>query len=451
MKTLRAFFASMAGRMFLVLLLGVFVSAGLSLTVADAKRRADLERLHLERAADWAEDIVAQRERGGTLADGVGPRDLPADRVTAGPVDPAFTALLVQRFGAASGVEARHADVGNCLRAGDSRRRIRTPGPDEVRLGIQPPICWLVTLKLKSGAPARLLVGTPPRLVGEARSVDPLALAILGAGAAVMALVLARMSTAPLRDLSHAAGELGRDLDRAPMAEAGPTEVAEAARTFNAMQARLKRNLSDRTQMLAAITHDLQTPLTRIRLRLEKVGDEALRGKLLGDLAEMQALIRQGLDLARSAESIEPPARLDLDSLLESLVEDAIDAGAQARFVRGAGRDVLARPDALRRCVGNLMDNAAKYGGDVEVLSEPRGAGVAVRIRDRGPGVPEDQLETILEPFVRLEDSRSRDTGGAGLGLAIARALAEKNGARLSLRNHPEGGLEAELVFAVSA
>lgn len=449
MKTLRAFFASMAGRMFLVLLLGVFVSAGLSLTVADAKRRADLERLHLERAADWAEDIVAQRERGGSASSGLA--DLPTDAVRAGDLDLPFTLLLAQRFGASSGVQAHHTTLGGCLRAPDSRRRFRTLGPDEARLGIRPPVCWLVTLKLKSGAPARLLVGTPPRLVGEARSVDPLALAILGAGAAVMALVLARMSTAPLRDLSQAAGELGRDLDRAPMPEAGPTEVAEAARTFNAMQARLKRNLSDRTQMLAAITHDLQTPLTRIRLRLEKVGDEGLRGKLLGDLAEMQALIRQGLDLARSTESVEPPVRLDLDSLLESLVDDAVDAGVEARFLGGAARDVLARPDALRRCVGNLMDNAAKYAGAVEVTSEPRGVGVAVRIRDRGPGVPEDQLDAILEPFVRLEDSRSRDTGGAGLGLAIARALAEKNGARLSLRNHPEGGLEAELVFAATA
>jgi signal transduction histidine kinase len=219
--------------------------------------------------------------------------------------------------------------------------------------------------------------------------------------------------------------------------------VRRAAEAFNAMQKRLQQHVSERTNMLAAITHDLQTPLTRLRLRLEKVEDEALREKLVADLTAMKALIDEGLELARSAETSEPRVMLDLDSQLESLVEDAVDAGGDAVFEGGCGAVMQLRPLAIGRLFSNLIDNALKHGGSAAVSATSSGGVVTVRVRDRGPGVPEDMLEKIFDPFVRVEDSRSRQTGGAGLGLTIARTLAEKNGATLRVRNHPEGGLEA--------
>jgi signal transduction histidine kinase len=201
--------------------------------------------------------------------------------------------------------------------------------------------------------------------------------------------------------------------------------------------------------MLAAITHDLQTPLTRIRLRLEKVEDEPLREKLIADLGAMKALIDEGLELARSAETSEPKVMLDLDSLLESLVEDAVDAGGNAVFEQGSQAIMQLRPLALGRLFSNLIENALKHGGSARVAAAKIGSDVIVRVRDNGPGLPEDMLEKVFDPFVRVESSRSRETGGAGLGLTIARTLAEKNGATLKLHNHPEGGLEATVRWAM--
>ena len=259
----------------------------------------------------------------------------------------------------------------------------------------------------------------------------------------VLAYVVARMASVPLQRLAAAAMALGRDLDREPMAETGPREVRHAAQAFNAMQRQLQHHLAQRTQMLAAITHDLQTPLTRLRLRLENVADEPLRERLVADLAAMQALIREGLELARSEHSREQAVPLELDSLLESLVEDACEAGAEVYFDGGCGQVRVLRPMAMHRLFSNLLDNALKYGGRAWVRAGQTPEGLSVHIRDDGPGIAEEDLASVFDPFVRLETSRSRDTGGAGLGLAIARTLAERDGAKLQLRNHPAGGLEA--------
>ncbi|WP_374576168.1 ATP-binding protein [Phenylobacterium sp.] len=457
MSRLAAFFASMAGRIFLVLLLGVAVSASLALGLADFKRRADLNRLHLERAADRTQDFVStlnntsEPVRGRLAAKGArGVRPAPAGPDD-GKTDPEFTALLATRLGSKAQVRAASADLAICARSWgrDGARFTQQAASDRNELppGVEPPQCWIVTLKLDDGTPLRLAVDTPPRLVGESRAFDPIYLAILAAGVCIMALIVARMAAAPLRNLAEAADDLGRDLNHAPLVEGGPTEVAAAASAFNSMQTQLQEHVAGRTQMLAAITHDLQTPLTRLRLRLEKVTDPALKARLVADLAAMQDLVREGLDLARSQQTVEAVARVDLDSLLESLVADAVDAGETARLAKGAGADVRARPQALRRCISNLIDNALTYGGDAEVSASAERDTVVVRVRDHGPGLPPDKLEAVFDPFMRLEDSRSRETGGSGLGLTIARALAERNGGSLTLRNHPEGGLEAVLTL----
>jgi len=255
------------------------------------------------------------------------------------------------------------------------------------------------------------------------------------------------MAAAPLNDLSRAARALGGDLNRLPLLERGPHEVRDAVRAFNAMQAKLRDHVIERTHILASITHDLQTPLTRLRLKLEKVADIALRSRLIDDLDRMQALIRQGLDFSRGNQIEEPFVPLVLDSLLESVVHDAAEGGRAVAMVECSGCDVEARPQALQRCLANLLENALNHAGSAEVSARRVNGEVLVRIRDHGPGIPPDQLEAVFDPFVRLGSSPSRTAAGVGLGLTIARQLAQKNDAELVLANHPAGGLEACLIL----
>lgn len=263
----------------------------------------------------------------------------------------------------------------------------------------------------------------------------------------LLAYAVARIALKPLRELGRAAANLGDNIDSAPLPESGPTEVREAAIAFNAMQARIRRDVRERTSMLAAITHDLQTPVTRLRLRLEKVDDQELREKLIADLAVMSETIRDGLDLAQSLESREPDVRIDLDSVLASVCDDASDAGHDVRIEGRTHTFIEGSPWALRRCITNLVDNAIKYGSRAAISAEANGGRVIVRVLDDGPGMPEDQLDAVLDPFVRLEASRSRETGGTGIGLTIARNIAQRFGGTLTLKNRVEGGLEASLVL----
>lgn len=434
----RAFLTSMAGRIFLVLLVGVAISATLATGLADARRRAELERAHLEMAADRIHDFVAALGDGrpAILAPGglLNIEVAPSDQKQEGAPDPELTRFLTERLGARADAHAVRAPLPVC--AGIAAPPSTKPPHMTARR------CWVVNYQT-GGGPISLLVDWPPRPASKPRALDPAFQIVLLIAAAILSFFVARMAAAPLKDLARAASDLGRNLDRAPLPETGPTDVAAAARAFNAMQAQLRRDLAERRHMLAAITHDLQTPLTRLRLRLEKVKDEELRERLVADIAAMKQLIQEGLDLARSAEQGEPAVVVDLESLVVSLVEDESDAGRPVVFTGGATQDVRVRPAALRRALANLIDNAVRHGGGAEVAVDARGGTVIIHVRDSGPGIPADQLDAVLEPFVRLEDSRSRETGGAGLGLAIARTLLGQNGAALALANRPEGGLDA--------
>jgi signal transduction histidine kinase len=217
---------------------------------------------------------------------------------------------------------------------------------------------------------------------------------------------------------------------------------------FNAMQDRIARYLQERMQILAAISHDLQTPITRMKLRAEALNESEERNKLLDDLSEMEHLVREGVAYARSSHSVtEPKLNIDLDALLDSIVYDYQDMGRQVSLSGKVGTPVNTRPHALRRLIGNLLDNALKYSGAGEVVTSQDATGISISILDRGPGIPEDQLEAVMQPFYRLERSRSRETGGAGLGLAIAQQLALSLGASLKLRNREGGGLQATLLL----
>ncbi len=470
MSRARAFFASMSGRIFVLLALGMATAAWLATAITNARSEREFREQLAERATDRLEGYVAFLDampnslREVLLSSGgiAGIRVQPAT-VTGSGADTAFQTALTRRGGVLGAAKAQSAalpvcfpelrnftrediqralaseDVQRALARSPLRNRLRPPNTNS----IVPPVCRLINLSLSDGTPLHLSIDTPWVERERNRLLDPAFLALLALALGILAYVVARIAGAPLNHMSSAAAELGQDLDRAPLEVSGPAEVRSAAEAFNAMQRRLQQHVGERTNMLAAITHDLQTPLTRLRLRIERVEDEELRARLVGDLAAMKALIDEGLELARSAETSEPRVQLDLDSLLESLVEDAADAGGEAVFERGCGAVLRIRPLAARRLFSNLIDNALKYGGTAIVSSERAGEEVSVRIRDRGPGLPEDMLERVFDPFVRIDNSRSRQTGGAGLGLTIARTLAEKNGATLTLRNHPEGGLEA--------
>ncbi len=258
-----------------------------------------------------------------------------------------------------------------------------------------------------------------------------------------------RLATRPLEALATAADALGPELKPARLSEKGPSEVARAARAFNAMQERIAIYTAERMQILAAISHDLQTPITRMRLRLDVDDDGERAGKLQQDLREMENLVKEGVAYARTLHGTgEEARRIDLDALLDSIVCDYVDAGAKVSMASRATLAVTARPQALRRIVGNLVDNALKFGGsatiDVREMSDGR---VAISVLDGGPGIPAESLEAVFEPFYRLETSRNRHTGGTGLGLAIARQLARAMDATLSLANRPEGGLAATLTL----
>ena len=271
-------------------------------------------------------------------------------------------------------------------------------------------------------------------------------LAIMFVSLAGLSWFAVRKVTEPLGDLARAAHALGQDINRAPLPETGPAEVADAAKEFNAMQSRLRQSIDERARFLAAISHDLKTPITRMRLRSEMIPNPIMREKFASDLKEMADMVSAALGFLRGESSEETLRPVDIAALVESTVEDFVEAGARLTLNSVGSLRLNARPHALRRCLGNLMDNAIKYGVDeVSITIEASESELNIFVRDRGPGIPVDELDKVFEPFYRLETSRSRDTGGTGLGLAIAQQIALAHGGGIALHNRPEGGLESQL------
>jgi signal transduction histidine kinase len=258
-----------------------------------------------------------------------------------------------------------------------------------------------------------------------------------------------RLAIRPLVHLANAADALDPNKKVPRLKETGPTEVAYAATAFNSMRDRIAHYLEERVQILAAISHDLQTPITRMKLRAEIADESPEKDKLLQDLTEIERLVHEGVAYARSAHgNSERSSRIDIGSFMESLVFDYQDTGKAVMLSGKIDATMITRPHALRRVLTNLIDNALKFSGDAEVRVE-KGVdqAIVIRVLDRGPGIPEDQLDAVLQPFFRLEQSRNRGTGGTGLGLAIAHQLALAIGGSLELRNRDDGGLSAEITL----
>jgi len=303
----------------------------------------------------------------------------------------------------------------------------------------------MISFRAKDGDMVHAAIFAPPFVSPVGLGVSPIYVLALLLTSALLSLLVARLVTWPLKRMSDAATAFSLSLDAPVPTLKGPTEVRAALSTFNIMQDRVREGLQSRTQLLASISHDLQTPLTRMRLRLEQVGDDALRDKLIGDVQVMQTLVREGLDLARSHETQEPWSMVDIDSLVESLAEDAAEVGGDVRVILSCGATLQVRPNALARAINNLIDNAVRYGGSAELSCEENAERVTIRIRDHGPGLPDPTDPRLFEPFYRAPSSAG--VRGSGVGLTIARAQAALSGATLSLSNHPERGLVAEVAL----
>jgi len=303
-----------------------------------------------------------------------------------------------------------------------------------------------VILRLKDGSPVTMEFALRDTTISPWL---PTALAVQLCILALFTWVAVKLATQPLARLERAANSLSSDLRGEPLPEDGPKEVARAATAFNAMQQRIADQVAERIQLLAAISHHLQTPITRMRLRTDFLADTGSKEKLQGDLQEMQTLVKQGLALARGHDDVaEQLCQTDLYALVDSLVCDYSDAGSHLRLVGQRGVTILTHPQALRRIMINLIDNGLKFGKDVEVaIDEQRPDRIGITVSDRGPGIPDQHLKSAFLPFYRIEASRSRETGGTGLGLAIALQLASALHGTLALVNRSGGGLEARLEF----
>lgn len=302
-------------------------------------------------------------------------------------------------------------------------------------------------LRLRDGQPVSVLIG-PPSL-----RLSPWLLAALGFELALLVAgcwLAVRQVTQPLKQLADAARSLRPGKRGIALPRVGPCEVLDAAEAFEQMRQRINEHLEERVEMLGSISHDLQTPITRMRLRVDMLREEPLRDKLLADLAQMQHLVEMGLAYARTSQAVEEPlVSTDLVALLESTVADYSDAGKAVIWTGGAARNTRTRPKALHRIVVNLIDNSLKFAGAAEVVLESHADAIEISVMDRGPGIPPEAIDKVIRPFYRVEGSRSRETGGTGLGLAIVQRLLVHCEAELTLRPREGGGLVAKVRLPV--
>jgi signal transduction histidine kinase len=448
---------SLAGRVALLLVAGLLAAYGLSLWSAMRENAAQgdammrdylardveaalrlLDRLPPAERADWLPQLARPHYRWRLEAPEPGVPDPALD---------ALRAQLVAQLGAArfagAATEVVRPGTAAALQSGPAHGappRTRPGASAELQLG----------LRLSDGQPLTLLL-TPPVRRPAPEALLRWALQALLLGACVLLAV--RLVTRPLATLAGAATRLGDDPQAPPLPEEGPSELRRAAAAFNTMQKRFAaqtaERIAERVQILAAVSHDLQSPITRLRLRSELLPDDGpggLRARVQADLDEMQQLVDSGLAYARSAHAaLEPPRPVDLAALLDAIACDRIDAGQPVAWTPAEPCVLPTRPDALKRIVGNLLDNALKFAGQAELAVEEDEGRVLIAVRDRGPGIPPGQLAQVQQPFVRGEPSRNRATGGSGLGLAIVQRLAEALDARFELRPRDGGGLQALL------
>ncbi|MEZ5747622.1 MAG: ATP-binding protein [Paracoccaceae bacterium] len=449
----RLFPQSLGGQLLVMLLLALAITQGLGLLLlTDERNRAVRAALGLEAAGRAANVALLLDSAPGDLhASILRAADSPLVRFDVGPSpeaphDSAEADQVLRQIRQILGEPDRevradvHALSVTPLSAPHAIPAAMRPMHEAMMAGRTEPVELTLSIHLASGdwLNVRTMFHRPgPQLSPQAL----LPLLLMAAAVALVAWWTARRVVGPMRALAVGADRLGRGLDADPLPLSGPSEVRETTQAFNRMKDRLTRFVNERTHMLAALSHDLRSPLTAMRLRIEMLDDTEDSIRLKALVEEMQAMVEATLEFARDVAKAEPAATVDLAALLGDLVGDV--GGERATLAPSPPVPVMVRPQALNRALRNLIDNAVRYGG-VAKVTLAQGPGMAViKVADQGPGLPEDQLETVFEPFVRLEGSRNRDTGGVGLGLAIARTIIQAHGGTITLRNLPEGGLEA--------
>ncbi|UPG87826.1 ATP-binding protein [Luteibacter aegosomatis] len=316
--------------------------------------------------------------------------------------------------------------------------------PGDPDLHGRPETAYGLAISLSDGSWVRFVA--PQRSWG----LSPTARTLLTVGFAVVCALLvaalaSRRLARPLERFARQAQRFGADVNAPPMQATGPLEIRVAAQAFNEMQARVQRYVADRTTMLAAISHDLRAPLTRMRLRGEFIEDEEQQRKLFRDVDEMQAMVDASLEFFRDDSEQEPTTRFMLSELIETVLDDFRDAGHDVAFDTPGSVTYVGRPLTLRRAVANLVDNAIKYGGRAHVRLRPDDAWVEVLVDDDGPGIPDALREAVFRPFYRIEGSRNRQTGGVGLGLSAVRSAVRGHGGDITLETGPGGGLRVRV------
>lgn len=335
--------------------------------------------------------------------------------------------------------------MAHMLRDRDEARTLGGPSGDEPSLR---PLVLLISYQLTDGSWLTFVTppAPPPPFWGTRFFFLSMMMLLVLIGTTVWAV---RRSTRPLGRFALAAQRLGLNVNAPPMDEEGPREVRRAAQAFNRMQHRLQAFVKDRTHMLAAISHDLRTPITRLRLRAEFIEDDEQRLKMLGDLEEMEAMIASTLQFARDDAVGEPNKVLDLAALVRGLCTDAVQAGDEVVFSGPESLMFDGREVALKRMVANLIGNAVRYGERARVTLGICEDEVCLTVSDDGPGIAEDMMERVFDPFVRVEGSRSRETGGVGLGLTAVKTIVQAHGGHIDLMNRPQsegrGGLDVRV------
>ena len=266
----------------------------------------------------------------------------------------------------------------------------------------------------------------------------------------VVVIVMIRRITKPMKNLADAADRLGRGESVAPLAVSGPKEIQRTNRAFNEMRERLVRFVDGRTRTLAAISHDLRTPITSLRLRAEFVDDEEIRAKIIETLDEMQRMVEATLAFAREESAEEETRSVDIGDMIETVCREFDEMGHELTCTISSPIQTRCRPTALKRAFRNLVENAVTYGKRATLTACRDGSDAVIRIVDEGPGIPDDKIEEVFEPFARLETSRNRNTGGVGLGLSIARSIVRNHGGEITLDNLEPGGLEVTIRFPVA-
>jgi signal transduction histidine kinase len=271
-----------------------------------------------------------------------------------------------------------------------------------------------------------------------------------GIVALLLAWYLIQKTVAPIEKLANAATHIGMDINNPPLDESGAKEIAMAAKAFNTMQARLAHLLHSQSEMLAAISHDLRSAVTRLQLRADLLANEKERSGMLKVVADMRQMIQSVLDFLRGHNPDEPMRIVNISALVESLCSDLADEGLPVSYQHdGPSITLTCRPTELRRCLQNIIDNAIKYAGDAQLSISKLKGYAKIMIKDQGAGIPDNQLLDVLRPFSRLEQSRNHDTGGIGLGLSIADNIVKSHGGTLKLSNHPDGGLVVEIQLPI--